>query len=1548
MVEGGEHESWYEGDRRVTRSQRSRLWATILVAACGSDIGPPASVASVTVTPAVTPLSAGATVQLTAVPKDANGTPLSGRIITWSSNAPAFATVDGSGLVSGKSPGTTTITATSEGKSGSADVTVSPGPADRLAFTVQPTTTGAGSPIAPAVQVSARDALGNAAAGFTGNVTIGIGANPVGGTLAGTKTVTAVAGVADFGDLSIDKASTGYTLSAASPGLSGTISSAFTVITGGVSPGQSSVAALPSTITASGGASFATITVTARDAQGNPVAGASVVLAATGSGNTLTQPSGTTDAAGEATGTLSSTGAGAKILSATIAGVVVAQTDTVTVTPAAVAALAFAVQPSNAVAGATIAPAVQVETQDAFGNRVTSATNSVTVAIVDNPSGGTLAGTKTVSAVAGVAAFSSLGIDLAGTGYTLGASAAGITGATSNDFSVTPGAASRLVFFAEPSNVTAGAAIAPTVQVEIQDAFGNRVSTGTNNVTITFAANPAGGTLSGTQIHAAVAGVATFDNLSIDTAGVGYRLRGTATGLTPDTSVAFDVTAGAATQLVFTRQPSATAATDTIMPGVRVTARDGLGNTAVGFSGSVTVAIGTNGGSGILSGTTTVAAVSGVAAFSTLSIDGDGAGYTLTATATGIAGATSTAFNITVGAAAALSFLVQPPNASGGGTLSPAVQVEILDAGGNRVTSATTSVSLAIASNPGSGSLTGTNPVTAAGGIASFSNLSIDRAGIGYTLTASATGLAAATSTSFNVTIGSAAKLDFVVHPSNTGGGATIAPAVQVEVQDAGGNRVIIGTHSVSLAIVNNPGSGTLSGTLPVSTTGGLATFSDLSIDNAGTGYTLSASSLGLVAAMSNSFDIIVGTATKLAFFAQPTNTTGGVPIGPAVQVQIQDAGGNPVPGATNSVTLAIGTNPNNGSLSGTKTVAAVGGVATFNSLSVDSAGVGYTLGATASGLTGTTSNPFTITVGAAAKVGFRVQPPNATGGAILTPAVQVEVQDAGGNRVPGATNSITVAIGTNPNNGSLSGTTTIPATAGVATFGTLLIDSAGIGYRLGATAAVLSGATSNTFDITVGVPARLGFRVQPSNTAAGASIAPAVEVEIQDAGGNRVTTATNSVTMAPASNPGNSTLSGLNPKSGVSGIATFSNLSLNKTGTGYTLRAASGSLTPDTSTGFDITADGVDAGLSSLVAATDTIGQCAYSCIPGIHASTVTVTVKDQFGNLVSGSPVVLSASGTGNGFSPSASGNADATGVFTAAFNSSVTGAKAISATAGGTAITQTAAQVVMPVLVGAGDIADCNSIRDDATANQLDSIPGVVFAAGDNAYPDGTAANFTSCYDPTWGRHKARTRPVVGNHEYDSSSTAAPYMAYFGASVADPLGNGFGYYSFDLGTWHVVVLNSDSGVTNPGSGQLTWLQGDLVGRTNQCVLALWHRPLFTSGSSNGGSPRIRRLWQALQNAGAEVVVNGHDHLYERFAPQDSLGNASGTGIREFIVGTGGGETHTNYVNSPPNVEASDNGNFSRGVLRLTLYASSYRWEFLHAQGQGTYSDVGTATCH
>ena len=1526
--------------------------------------GNPSAISTVIAVPTTIAASSGssaATITVTA--KDVLGNPVPGVAVTLAATGngntvtqPAVPT-DAFGVTTGSLSATLTgakvVSATVGGvlATQTDTVTVTAASATSLSFSVQPSSTSTTSPITPAVQVTAHDAFGNRATGFAGAVTLAIGTNPGSGTLTGTLTAAADSGVAIFSNLRIDKAGSGYTLVASSSTLTQGTSAGFAITVGLASKLAFSVQ--PSNA-AAGAAITPTVQVAVQDAGGNlvtaPAVAVAVAIGTNPSGGVLSGTASVLSASGIAQFSnlsIDKSGTG-YTLQATATGLTTAVSTSFTIASGTADHLAYVVEPANTVAGVAIAPAVKVQVLDVIGNVVTTSTANITVAILDNPNNGVLSGTATVAAVAGVATFSNLSINKSGTGYSLAASASGVTGDVSADFDITAASAARVNFFVDPTSTTAGTTISPSVDVEVVDAFGNRVPTATNAVTLSFGANPGAGTLSGTLTQSAVGGLASFDDLSINKVGNSYKLRATSSGLNPpDTSGAFNISPGPASTLVFTQQPTPTAATAAIAPAVKVTARDALGNTATSFTGSIAMAIVTNAGGGTLSGTLSVAAVAGVATFSDLHIDKIGTGYTLGATAIGLTGATSSGFNIVVGSATQLAFFAQPVGTTGGATLA-AVQVEVRDAGGNRVTTAGNSISLAFGSNANSGTLSGTTTQAAVSGVATFNTLKVDSAGTGYTLAASATGLTGATSTPFNITVGPAAVVGFLVPPSNTVPGQSISPDVQVEVRDLGGNRVTSSGATIALAIGSNPGSGTLSGTTSHVAVSGLATFPGLSINNAGSGYTLVASSSGLTPATSPGFDIFIGSATKLGFFVQPTSTTGGAAISPAVQVEIQDVGGNRVTSATNSVTLAIGTNAHFGSLYGTKTVAAVAGVATFTGISLDSAGTGYTLDASASGLTGTTSSAFNINVGLAAKLGFHVAPSNASGGAAITPAVEVEVQDAGGNRVTSAGNTVTISLAANPKSGTLSGTAVVGAASGIATFANLSIDSAASGYRLGAAASGLTGSTSATFTISVGAAAKLGFLVQPNDVTAGVSIAPAVKVEVRDAGGNRVTTAGNTVGIAIGTNPGGGTLSGTSSQAAVSGVATFSNLSINKSGAGYALAATTTGLTGATSAGFTVSADGVAVGQSTLTSSADTVGQCNVSCSPTFQSSSVTVTVKDQFGNPISGSPVVVSANGTGNVFAPSGSGTTDVNGVFTTTYNAAVAEGKTLSATAGGLALSQTPAVAVMPALVGAGDIADCNSIRDDATANQLDSIPGTVFADGDNAYPNGTATNFTNCYDPTWGRHKARTRPVVGNHEYDSSGTAAAYFSYFGAATADPQGNGYGYYSYDIGAWHIVVLNSDSGVTSPSSNQLTWLQADVAGRTNQCLLALWHRPLFTSGSSGGASFRVRRLWQALENAGAEIVVNGHDHIYERFAPQDSLGNATSAGIREFIVGTGGGETHGNFPNSPANVEATDAANFSRGVLRLTLYPNSYRWEFLAANGFGTFADSGSGTCH
>jgi hypothetical protein len=302
--------------------------------------------------------------------------------------------------------------------------------------------------------------------------------------------------------------------------------------------------------------------------------------------------------------------------------------------------------------------------------------------------------------------------------------------------------------------------------------------------------------------------------------------------------------------------------------------------------------------------------------------------------------------------------------------------------------------------------------------------------------------------------------------------------------------------------------------------------------------------------------------------------------------------------------------------------------------------------------------------------------------------------------------------------------------------------------------------------------------------------------------------------------------------------------------------------------------------------------------------------------------------------------------------------------------------------PVLAGAGDIASCARKGDEATASLLEGINGTVATLGDNAYESGTSQEFANCYDnyklPSegggvfdpartyyWGKYKALTKPAVGNHEYETpgssaSSGASGYFGYFGnaASPTEPgcTVNCKGYYSYDLGSWHMVVLNSNCaevgvGGCGAGSPQEVWLRNDLANTTNkQCTLAYFHHPRFSS-SGIGNNSAVQPFWKALYDAGAEVVLNGHAHNYERFAPQTPDGQLDqAQGIREFVVGTGGRSLNsfvTPYQNNSE-VRLTDNsvppGNY--GVIKLTLHPAGYDWQFVTIDGK--VPDSGSATCH
>jgi len=271
---------------------------------------------------------------------------------------------------------------------------------------------------------------------------------------------------------------------------------------------------------------------------------------------------------------------------------------------------------------------------------------------------------------------------------------------------------------------------------------------------------------------------------------------------------------------------------------------------------------------------------------------------------------------------------------------------------------------------------------------------------------------------------------------------------------------------------------------------------------------------------------------------------------------------------------------------------------------------------------------------------------------------------------------------------------------------------------------------------------------------------------------------------------------------------------------------------------------------------------------------------------------------------------------------------------------------AQTTDPVVAGAGDITRCSNAQGESTALLLDLIdPDIVVTMGDNAYPDGTIDQFNNCYDPTWGRHKDRTRPSPGNHDYHVSG-AAGYYTYFGAA-ASPMdtnctSNCKGYYSYNLGDWHIIALNSEIS-HSAGSTQEQWLRADLAANPTTCTLAYAHKPRFSS-ANHGSNSAMKALWQALYDYEADVVLSAHDHTYERFALQDPNGLADPElGIRAFVAGTGGAGLYA-FKSPEPNSEVRNN--IARGVLKLTLHPTSYDWEFVPIAGQ-TFTDSGTSGC-
>ena len=360
---------------------------------------------------------------------------------------------------------------------------------------------------------------------------------------------------------------------------------------------------------------------------------------------------------------------------------------------------------------------------------------------------------------------------------------------------------------------------------------------------------------------------------------------------------------------------------------------------------------------------------------------------------------------------------------------------------------------------------------------------------------------------------------------------------------------------------------------------------------------------------------------------------------------------------------------------------------------------------------------------------------------------------------------------------------------------------------------------------------------------------------------------------------------------------------------------------------------------------------QPHFAGVAEVTASdSATVTVKIYAGSSASGTPVqTLSTTRFTSGAWSVDPSTALALGTYTAQAEQ-VDLSGNVGKSAASTFAVVTTSSSGDPVLAGAGDIADCTDTGAAQTANLLLGLPtATVQTFGDNAYPHGSSNDFNNCYHPTWGQVKSRTNPAIGDHEYETPNASgyfnyfADRLAPFGASAQDPLR---AYYSYDIGAWHVVVLNAICWEL-PGcsvNGQVAWLDADLGAHTNSCTLAVLASPRWSSGSVHGSNAQMQPYWDNLYANDVDVIVGGDDHVYERFAPQDPQGYyAPSRGIRQFTVGTGGGSL---YTFAEPKANSEVRYRASYGILKLKLHATSYEWEYLPTAG--TFSDSGSAACH
>lgn len=766
---------------------------------------------------------------------------------------------------------------------------------------------------------------------------------------------------------------------------------------------------------------------------------------------------------------------------------------------------------------------------------------------------------------------------------------------------------------------TVGAPLPAPLTVRVLDSKGRPVQ----GQEVTFSVVGGGGAVTPAKDTTDASGEART-SWTLGGAAGAQRVEAEATGgaAPDDLDVMFSATAGASAaselELVSGNEQTATAGS-TLADSLVVRATDSEGNPVAGVTVTWTAT-----GGGTVSEVSTVTGADGRAGVKRTLGTAAGAQATVAASA-GLEGSPITFTAIAaVGSAGKLVVEQQPSSSASSGTpFERQPRVQIQDANGNNVLGAGRAISAEIASGPAGATLSGSATVsTNAGGMAVFTNLSITGPAGAYTLNFTGANLTGATSSSITLAAGAATRLAFTLQPSNTVAGAAIAPPPRVAIQDALGQTVTSANNEITITIGANPGGGTLTGPRTATAVNGVATFPNLKINNAGSGYTLTASASGLAGGTSTTFNVTVGgAATISANSSVPSSTVAGGTVAPDPSVKVSDASGNPVAGV--NVTFAV---VGSGSVSGETQTTNAQGIATVGSWTIGTAaGTRYELRATAAGLAGASVTfSTTATAGSAGQLTIETQPASSgQSGAPLNPQPAVQLRDAAGNPVSQSGIAINATISDGPG-GSLTNATRSTNGSGLAVFSGLTITGPSGGYKLNFSGQNISGVESNTITLGSGSATRLGITTQPSNTAEnGVAFARQPVVQLLDGSGNPVGADGREVTASIAS--GGGTLGGdVTVSTNSAGQATFTDLRITGSAGNRTLRFVADGVTPVTSEQIAVTAGPASASQSSITVAPASVQTGS--------AATVTVTLRDASSNPVSGAGIALTSSSGGS----------------------------------------------------------------------------------------------------------------------------------------------------------------------------------------------------------------------------------------------------------------------------------------------------------------------------